>query len=67
MIQAHTMMSGQKVHSAPSVPMPDDVNPNARASGDSETHGTVDFIKRSELVRKKAVGGVLKWYERRAA
>jgi hypothetical protein len=32
-----------------------------------ETPGTVDFIERSELVRKTALGGVLKWCERRAA
>ena len=27
---------------------------------------TADFIERSELVRKTELGGVLKWYERRA-
>jgi putative transposase len=32
-----------------------------------ETSVTVELIERSELVRKTAFGGVLKWYERRAA
>lgn len=32
-----------------------------------ETPATVDFIERSELVRKTELGGVLKWYERQAA
>lgn len=27
-----------------------------------ETPDTVKFIEQSELVRKKALGGVLKWY-----
>jgi len=32
-----------------------------------ETPDTIDFIERGELVRKTELGGVLKWYERRAA
>lgn len=43
----------------------DYLTPKQVENGD--TPGTVEFIERSELVRKTALGGVLKWYERRAA